>query len=548
MEIYTISSLEKVFPDRKPTSDFVCGCCSFFKNEVFSFQTAVYWEGNGWDAIRNLDINVESDIANLITVRQVKCVPVGVASYGYIDDNYISNRPGLYPDLLESVGTRFRILTGSWNALWFDITPTDKTTAGQYPITIRLAENGETVCETSLTVTIINSELLPQKLINTAWFYADCLSDYYGTPTFSERHWEIVGNFIKNAAARGMNMLLTPVFTPPLETEQGRERKTVQLIDISLVNGVYSFDFSKLERWIFIAKECGIEYFEIAHLFTQWGATHTPKIIVTENGIKSAHFGWHEEASTGSYRRFLEQFIPALLAFLHGIGIDRDHVYFHISDEPDSWCFDTYKQARELVNDLLSGYKIFDALSNPDFFQEKLIDIPVVSTDHYDRFEQFDLAEKWVYYCCGQAVDTSNRFIAMPSARNRILGVQMYLYQIHGFLHWGYNFYNAGKSEREINPYFSTDADGIYPSGDPFIVYPAPNGKPHDSLRHMVFAQALYDLRALQTLESLAGREQVNAMIHDGLSEQITFKRYPKSEQWLLSLRHRVNEAIKNYI
>lgn len=44
------------------------------------------------------------------------------------------------------------------------------------------------------------------------------------------------------------------------------------------------FALSLLKKCIDISKECGIECFEISHLFTQWGAKHAPKIMAEENG------------------------------------------------------------------------------------------------------------------------------------------------------------------------------------------------------------------------------------------------------------------------
>lgn len=68
----------------------------------------------------------------------------------------------------------------------------------------------------------------------------------------------------------GINVLLTPVFTPPLDTAVGGERPTVQLVDITLENGNYTFGFDRLKRFCRMAKRCGIKELEIAHLFTQW--------------------------------------------------------------------------------------------------------------------------------------------------------------------------------------------------------------------------------------------------------------------------------------
>lgn len=70
----------------------------------------------------------------------------------------------------------------------------------------------------------------------------------------------------------------------------------------------------------------------------------------------------------------------------------------------------------------------------------------------------------------------------MPSARNRIMGVLMYLYRIEGFLHWGYNFYNSMFSIEHIDPFFDTHAGFAFPSGDPFLVYPGADGEPWSSI------------------------------------------------------------------
>ena len=42
-------------------------------------------------------------------------------------------------------------------------------------------------------------------------------------------------------------MLLTPVFTPPLDTAIGGERRTVQLVDVHVTENGYTFGFDKFE-------------------------------------------------------------------------------------------------------------------------------------------------------------------------------------------------------------------------------------------------------------------------------------------------------------
>ena len=151
----------------------------------------------------------------------------------------------------------------------------------------------------------------------------------------------------------------------------------------------------------------------------------------------------------------------------------------------------------------------------------------------------------WTYYCTGQWKEVSNRFMAMPSARTRILGVQLYLYKISGFLHWGFNFYNAQYSLRPVDPYRVTHAMYAFPSGDAYLVYPGPGGEPLSSIRAEVQQDALYDLRALRQLESLAGRAFVEAMIYElAGTDHMTFKDYPVQADFLLALRERVAAEI----
>ena len=89
------------------------------------------------------------------------------------------------------------------------------------------------------------------------------------------------------------------------DTAAGTERLTVQLVSVKKKEGGYLFDFDKLGRWIDTAKRCGIEYFEISHLFTQWGVASCPKIIADVNGEERCIFGWDTDADSPEYTNFL---------------------------------------------------------------------------------------------------------------------------------------------------------------------------------------------------------------------------------------------------
>jgi len=71
-------------------------------------------------------------------------------------------------------------------------------------------------------------------------------------------------------------------------------------------------------------------------------------------------------------------------------------------------------------------------------YEEGIVKKPIPSSEYIHDFLDQGLENAWVYYCCGQGYRVSNRFIAMPAWRTRILGVQLYKYNMEGFLHWGF--------------------------------------------------------------------------------------------------------------
>jgi hypothetical protein len=243
----------------------------------------------------------------------------------------------------------------------------------------------------------------------------------------------------------------------------------------------------------------------------------------------------------------LQAFVPVLINKLAEYGYDRRHIYFHVSDEPSLDNMAQYENARGQIIDLIEGCPSIDALSSYEFYQKGLVAEPVVANDHIQPFLDNKVPGLWMYYCCAQCVDVPNRFFAMPSARNRIIGVLMYLYDIKGFLHWGYNFYNSQLSLAHINPFVNTHAGYAFPSGDTFLVYPGDGGKPLSSIRGEVLREAFDDYAALKRLEQLTSREYVESVIYDGVPYTMTFKEYPKEAGYLIKLRERVNDAINNH-
>ena len=132
----------------------------------------------------------------------------------------------------------------------------------------------------------------------------------------------------------------------------------------------------------------------------------------------------------------------------------------------------------------------------------------------------------------------------MPSARTRYLGTQLYYYDIKGYLQWGFNFYFSYLATEPINPFIDSTGNGFVQSGDAYIVYPAPDGTPWESLRYTVFREGLEDMRAMQLAESLVGREAVMELL-DELTGGVKFDECFTSGPRMLALREAVNDLIR---
>ena len=546
LQTRVISSLEKVFCSDRLDAGSI-DRIALLRGETGAFQIACRSEERCkvQCQIRSRDGGPE------LSVRQVGLAPSLLPAMP--DDPYIiTSEPGLFPDPLLP-GDTLVAVRGKWNAFWVTAAIPPEAEPGEYELEITL------FCSHSpspwpppprrefrlrFTVEILPAVLAPQRLKNTIWFHADCIQTYYGEKCWSKRHWTLLENYMRNLAGHGGNMLYTPLWSAPLDTLPGTERPTVQLLRVREEKGKYQFDFSRLEQWIRLAQSCGFRWFEFSHAFTQWGAAFTPKIVVETPDGEEKRFGWHVAADSPEYRKFLTALLPELAARLEQFGVKRQ-CYFHVSDEPAPGQLGDYRRGMELLRGLLPDFPIIDALSSPEFVRSGVCDCPIPCITEIDAFREFKLPERWIYYCGNYQDGLPNRQFGMPSARFRILGTLLGLAGIDGLLNWGYNFwYSRFSIDQTLNPWQDTDADRTYCGGGSFLVYPGKDGQPVDSIRFEVFREAMQDLRAIQMLKEKIGAEAAGKFIHDGLDRPITFHHYPRSAQWLLALRERINREL----
>ncbi len=543
------SSLVKAFPEEKIEKYPALKRISALRGESFSLEMLYYYKE--WPMFHNrlpVIITPIGELAKYVKIYNVRNVPADVpVTPGFVDEGYLRTAPGVFPDLLDKIPENgmFYLRHLELHSLWIDINLPENAPVGESKLTFKICnlENQE-ISECSIDIEVIDA-LLPEQTIKvTQWFYVDCLADYYDVPMWSEKHWEIIEKFAAKAVSGGINMLLTPVFTPALDTYVGGERPTNQLVGVTLENGKYSFDFSLLDRWVDMCDRVGVKYFEIAHFFTQWGARHAPKIMATVNGEYKKIFGWETDAHGQEYSAFLRSFVAEFLEYMKKRGDDK-RCFFHISDEPTEEQLEDYKKSKAIVADLLEGYTLMDAISEYKFYKNGVVDTPVVANNHIAPFIKHKAKNLWAYYCCCQCVGVSNRLLAMPSARNRFMGTQMFKYNIEGFLHWGYNFYYNQHSRELINPFIDLSGEKWVPAGDTHSVYPGRGGEPIESIRFAVFRHGLEDMRAMQLAESLYSHDEVVEAIEKALGYTVAFDKCALTPKEIHKVREKINSMIK---
>ena len=555
-----VSSQIKAFVDDKIDNFDSLESISALGGEKLSLQLLYIDDGPDYIAVRPFcDISLSGQLAKYATLRDVRWVPVDrPCTPGKTDSQYLRTAPGIYPDILTPLryGGKMVPAHDKLRSIWIEIDiPADFSGSSELGISIYLtsAAQGDTgsvdydaaspIATENVNITVLSAALPEQKTIFTQWFYADCLASYYNVEAWSERHWEIVESFARNAYERGRNMIYTPLFTPALNVIPPFYRNPSQLLGVALDSGKYSFDFSLLDRWIDMCDRIGYKYFEMSYFYDQHQAHNSARVYATVDGEYKLLFGWETLALDPEYIRFLREMLTALVAHLKARGDDK-RCYYHISDEPNLECLEHYTKVKNAIADIIADYPIMDALSDFEFYKSGVLKTPVPVTSHIMPFVEAGVEGLWAYYACNQVIGYSNCYLSMPSWRTRSLGMQLYKYKIEGFLHWGYNYYNNRASGDAINPYLDLGGEDWVNAGDTFVVYPDSDGTPLESIRIMTLEEAMQDIRAMELCEKYYSHDEVVAAMEEVLGEPITFTRCAHSEEEMLRVRERINSMI----
>lgn len=355
----------------------------------------------------------------------------------------------------------------------------------------------------------------------THWWRGEATSIYYKTKMFDETWWKHTRAQMQNLIDHGTDVAFIQNF---FEFKVLFKQPCQMLIVNEPSPGKYDFDWSVIKKFVDMCKGMGYKKFEWAHLWMYWGVETAMRVYTVKNDKYELLWPADLPAFSDTYVNFLEQFLPALHEFLKKENLLNDS-YFHVSDEPWSEHVPNYKKARDLLHKLAPWMKVMDALSDVRYGKENLTDIPVPIISS-DKAYQDAKIPHWVYFCTGPRDKWLNRLFDTPLPKIRMSGWLFYRFRAMGFLHWGYNYWHKLDSEEASDPFTNGSAHAYpgIPNGDPFVVYPGPDG-PYDSIRWEVFAESLQDYAILQTAGINPGSEL--------LSSLKSYEDFPKTEKWI---------------
>lgn len=333
--------------------------------------------------------------------------------------------------------------------------PTAGLPAGTYSGTVKLQTIYETVeIPVSLEIAAV---AVPEKetLRVTNWFNIEGMATYHGVEPWSEEHWKMIEAYGRMMRAGRQ----TDFWIPRQMLEYSREK-----------NGMYRFNFSKIERLIRLYLSLGFRYIEGTILLHRidW---HSGEFWVRINEK-------NVPALTEEAYPFLYSYYTSWYAFLKQNGWDKITTQ-HVGDEPQIGAARDYRILAGMIHKWMPGVKIIEAVETTEL--DGAVDVWVPKSIHFEtEREEYEKKRKygdefWYYTCCFPGGKYLNRLLDEELIRTRYLHWANELFDLTGYLHWGLNIYQAGSTPNPFATAMSWADDperNPLPAGDTHILYP----------------------------------------------------------------------------
>jgi hypothetical protein len=353
----------------------------------------------------------------------------------------------------------------------------------------------------------------------TNWFSYENIASRHGLRMWSEPYWRMLRRYADLMAHGRQNVFWVPL---PCVFEKRGARV--------ILNG------DRLARIVRLFSGAGLWFIEGGHVASRTGGKWDAPTF-------DASFS-NERASAPAGHAVLAHLCRQLMAAIEARGWHSRWIQ-HVTDEPIPANASDYRILVGIVRKYMPGIPILDATQDPNLVGSVDIWCPQVQEYQRDRaaYEaQHRLGDRiWYYTCCFPGGPWMNRLIDQELLRPVLLGWGGALFDLDGFLHWGFNHYRQDQDpfQQSVLPRHGGGTSTL-PPGDTHIAYPGEDG-PWSSLRLEAHREGFEDfelLRQLKQRDGATARRVLAKAVHG-------FDRYVRTVRQFRSARAALLEALR---
>ena len=354
------------------------------------------------------------------------------------------------------------------------------------------------------------------------WQHSSNIARHADVKMWSPEHFSVIKNYLESLAALGQKALTIVVTEAPWNGQRCYDDKIHlgNLFEYSIVHvkkdkkGSFVYDFSDMQRYIDIGRECGIcDEISLYGLINIWGndeAGFNKLAPDYPDGIRLRYF---DEAS-GEYRyahsaKEIDEYIKALEQYFVSTGqIDIVRV---AADEPGD--VDAFRKSLSHLASVAPAFKYKAAINHASFigeFGKEIYDFaPHIGclSKEYAKIAEYKrkmTGKRFIWYvCCGP--EYPNTFIASPLTESYFIGVITSYFKLDGFLRWDYTVWSEDP-RKDVNI-------KEWPAGDSNFVYPGYDGRPLLSLRYYALMRGIRIFELLEAYRNKCGEDKYNAAV-----------------------------------
>ncbi|MEF9951910.1 MAG: DUF4091 domain-containing protein [Clostridium sp.] len=348
------------------------------------------------------------------------------------------------------------------------------------------------------------------------WQHPCSLARQYNVEFWSDEHFNIINNYIKELSTLGQRTITLVASDFPW-AGQGCFNVTnnpSNLFEHNIVsvkknlNNEFELDFTALNRYIEICFKHGIDReIDLFGLISNWDGKifGSPVYPEYKDPFRINYFDQNDKCfKYMTTKDEIHIYIRLLLTHFKNMGwLDKIRIF---CDEPNNP--ELFNVSRDFIKTTMPEYEIkFKcAVNNAEFLEsddynitDSSVIIPIIGQE-YNRFKS--IGEKIIsrgdtmtwFVCCFPEIP--NQFISSPPLESRLVGYITYMLSLSGFLRWNYCLYPHDVFN---NPSYKFPR---WIAGDMFFVYPGSDLKPMSSLRWENMRHGIEEYNIMKMVEA----------------------------------------------